>query len=114
MRFYNEITEVGKKWYVDLPEFPGSKDELEMVMGADTMLDILSGDETSVDISISLQPFDGCDSLTFKRETPEFQNGALYNLDSLNGCPFELEIWLCDVMLFVFDEFPRKIYIKKI
>lgn len=113
-KFYSEVTELGKKWYVDLPEFPGSKDELEMVLGADTMLDLLSEDKTIVEVTISLQSFDGCDSLSFKRETTEFQNGAMYNLDSLNGCPFELEVWLCDVMLYVFNEFPVKIYLKKL
>ncbi len=38
LRFYKEEDH---RWYVDLHEWNGSKEELEMVMGADIMLDYM-------------------------------------------------------------------------
>ena len=38
-KFYKEDT---GKWFVELPEWEGERDDLEMVMGADILLEILS------------------------------------------------------------------------
>ena len=39
-KFYKEED---NRWFVDLPEWEGDKEDLEMVMGADILLEILSG-----------------------------------------------------------------------
>jgi len=42
-------------WYIDLPEYleqGGSKGDLQMVSGADTMLDIIAGKENQVTLEI--------------------------------------------------------------
>jgi len=38
--FYKETT---GEWYIDLPDYPGPKEDLQMVLGADKMLDPISG-----------------------------------------------------------------------
>jgi hypothetical protein len=45
-------------WYIDLPDWTGSKAELQMVAGADTLLDEISDgkDEVTLEVSISPQP----------------------------------------------------------
>lgn len=38
------VKEDDHRWFVVLPEWGGDKDELEMILGADTMLDVLADD----------------------------------------------------------------------
>jgi len=113
-KFYK--TEVGR-WYVDLPEWEGSVDELEMVAGADLFLDILSENEQTVNVILSTVPFEGCDTLEFQvlgnLESWEMGSGAWYKLLGYKGIDYELSMWLCDVTKFVFDKFPENIYFCK-
>ena len=106
MRLYTFNKEEGK-WYIDLPEWQDSKSALQMVAGADILLDELSNFQTSVQLSISSkeQP---ADYTTLKKmmNTP-VTGGALYHLGLK-------PIWLCDVTKFVFGEFPQKIHFKVI
>lgn len=103
LSFYKESS---GRWYVDLPEWTGSKDELEMVMGADTMLDYMAQGEDKVLAYISTEPsFNYRYELTFDRED---EYGAFYYV---NGNNLDMEIWLCPVTKFVFDEYPNKFYI---
>ena len=45
--------EIGRKWYLDLPSWKGGKDDLEMVHGADKMLDIMAKGKDRVSIEAS-------------------------------------------------------------
>jgi hypothetical protein len=59
MKAYKFIKE-GRAWYIDLPEFlehGGSKGDLQMVEGADVMLDLISGDEKEVSLILDRAPF---------------------------------------------------------
>lgn len=111
-RFYKDI----EGWFVDLPEWTGEKQELEMVSGSDTFLDILSQGDDEVFVTLSKQPFNGCETLHFKEigrlEGPELGEGAWYTLKAYKDIEYNLRMWLCDVTLFVFEEFPNKIYFK--
>jgi hypothetical protein len=113
-KFYK--TEVGR-WYVDLPEWEGSVDELEMVAGADLFLEILSEGEQTVNVILSTVPFEGADILEFQTlgnlESWELGEGAWYKMVSYMGIDYELKLWLCDVTKFVFGGFPNKIYFQK-
>jgi hypothetical protein len=114
-KFYK--TEVGR-WYVDLPEWEGSVDELEMVAGADLFLEILSDGEQTVNVILSTVEFEGADILEFKElgriESWELGEGAWYEMIGYMGIDYELTMWLCDVTKFVFDEFPKNIYFQKV
>lgn len=101
--FYKE----NNRWYIDLPEWEGSKDDLEMVCGADTMLDILSGGSNRVALTISTAPIpEYTDVLMLVRELDT--SGATYTL--INQ---DIEVWLCDVTKWLFGHFPDEIYLKK-
>lgn len=111
-RFYKEVT---GEWYVDLPEWEGAKEELQMVSGADTFLDILSEGEAEVFVVLSKYHFEDSSFLEMKSlgrlEGWEIGSGAWYKLISYRGITFpDLDIWLCDVTKFVFGDFPKRIY----
>lgn len=107
IRFYKEID---NRWYADIPEWTGEKWELEMVQGADTMLEIYAQGQNEVNLIVSKEYFENSEDLVF--EAME-DGGAWYSINTLNSIPYpNFEIWLCHVTLFVFDEFPKIIYIK--
>jgi len=116
-KFYKELAKENYfvfpkyRWYVDLPEWGGSKEDLEMIEGADTMLDIISQGENNVILTISLEFFNSCDVLEKIEDTPSI-GGALYIMKYYNGVEYNLQLWLCDVTKFVFGYLPEKIYIK--
>jgi hypothetical protein len=118
MRTFKFYKTVLGRWYVDLPEWEGSVDELEMVAGADLFLDLLSESEYTVDIVLSTVHFEGADVLELQRlgdlESWELGEGAWYKLLEYKGIDYELTMWLCDVTKFVFDEFPKNIYFCKV
>lgn len=103
-------------WFVDLPEWEGEKWELQMVMGSDTFLDILSQGEDVVYVTMSTEYFEGADVLQFtqlgKLEGPELGEGAWYFLNEYRGMSYTLEMWLCHVTTFVFGDYPNKIYFR--
>jgi hypothetical protein len=64
-----KFLKTGQDWYMDLPEYlaeGGSIGDLQMVEGADKMLDVIAGNETTVILSISKEIFNGADVLILK------------------------------------------------
>lgn len=110
LKFYKESD---NRWYVDLPEWIGSKAELEMVAGADAMLEYMAEGEDHVWLILSKEEFENADKLDFLRLATEIENGAFYKLQNYRGVEIGLEMWLCDVTKFVFDDFPKTIFISK-
>jgi hypothetical protein len=107
-RFYKELDE---RWYIDLPDWIGSKADLEMVAGADVMLNYMSDNGNEVTLKLSEEEFENSDKLEFVRMALEIENGAFYYLKEYQGVDIDLEMWLCDVTKFVFGYFPQEIYI---
>lgn len=98
--------EYDNRWYIVLPKWEGSKEDLEMVCGADTLLDILSQGENLVYITVSESQYEGYKyMLAFNKEEA---GGVWYDLVSLD---FSFEVWLCSVTKSIFgDRFPEKLY----
>lgn len=112
LRFYKESSGC---WYVDLPDWKGSKADLQMVAGADTMLDYMAEGKDEVELFVSEEAFEGGDLLQFIKPATELGNGSYYFLDKFRGIDIKLEMWLCDVTKFVFGGyFPDEIYIAAI
>jgi len=111
-RFYRD--ELG--WFVDLPEWKGEKSDLQMVMGADTFLDILTQGDNEIYLYLSDEPFKDSYQLHFLHlgnlEGPEYGEGAWYSMREYLGLDFNLKMWLCDVTKFVFGNFPKIIYFR--
>ena len=112
-RFVREAEE----WYIDLPgylEQGGYKADLQMVSGADTMLDIIAGDKDEVVLQIDTQPFEGADELLLTERCDPILGGGYYHLKQFENGKVDKDIWLCDVTRFVFGDIPERIYIKNI
>jgi hypothetical protein len=112
MKYKFEKEENGN-WYVVLPEWTGEKAELQMVMGADTMLDKLANGEKEVELKISLEPFDNALHLRLLKEG-QILGGGDYILEKYNGEDINLDVWLCEVTRFVFGFIPDNIYLEKV
>ena len=108
LKFYKESD---NRWYIDLPDWQGVKADLEMVAGADTMLEYMAEGKGEIVLILSEQEFENSDKLEFLRLATEIDNGAFYKLDYYNGIYLGLEMWLCDVTKFVFGDFPNTIFI---
>jgi hypothetical protein len=115
-KFYKE--ENGS-WFIALPEWSGDKSALQMVLGADYMLDIMAQGQKEILVRFSTEGFPGSSPII--RQCLGFpgdadmgdtdMGGATYYLESYNGTTYKLDLWLCDVTHFVFGEFPGIIYI---
>jgi hypothetical protein len=117
MKKYSFYRDEDNRWYINLPEFieqGGSKEELEMVSGADTFLHILSSGSDKVSLLISNQPFIDSEQLHLDYTDPDNPlEGAYYWLLEYKKETFSLKIWLCSVTLFVLGEYPDVIYFKQ-
>ena len=106
-RFYKEQT---GEWYIDLPLDQFTKEDLQMVCGADIMLDIISNYGQGINLLIDTQPFDGSDVLELIG-LPE--SGADYYIPTLESKTIGMKIWLCAVTYQVFGCYPNEIYIRR-
>lgn len=115
MKQHSFVKEFGG-WYIDLPEYlegGGSKADLAMVAGADTLLDLIAEGKESVTLSMDTKPFKGSDELILLRLCDSSTGGGDYFMKTYAGQPINQELWLCDVTLFVFGDMPEKIFIRK-
>lgn len=114
LNFY--IDEQNGAWYADIPEYPGPKEDLQMVLGADDMLNDLAEGKLNLTIGFDTQRLrcTGCAILKKLIIPSSFDGGSgqwyaqEYNHRTLRA------IWLCDVTKFVFGHFPDIIYFKVI
>lgn len=114
------------KWFLDWPaylEAGGTKDDLEMVFGADTFLSdrCVIGKDT-VTIDIQFERMKGYSELV--RSSNNLDAGAFYvhveQIPYSVDCNIEPDyiptvrevMWLCDVVKWIFGDFPKNIYFK--
>jgi len=115
MKSYKFI-KTGKEWYIDLPEFieqGGSPGDLQMVDGADKMLDLIAGNQSEVTLDISKVHFEGADNLTLTEKCDPYIGGGYYYMKQWQGLEVRQNLWLCQVTDFVFGEIPAQIFVKK-
>ncbi len=106
----------GSQWFIDLPEYissGGDKGDLQMVEGADKMLDIIIAGTDRVTLSMDTAPFAGADELTLLELCDPYVGGGYYLLKVFEGKAFHQQMWLCAVTEFVFGGMPEKIFIKR-
>lgn len=100
-------------WYADVPYWEGSIDSLQMVGGADDLLDDLSENGHSVTLAITLNPSSEYTHRADLIKSDSF--GGTYKLDrtfyNWEGSGMD-EFWLCNVTKFVFGNHPRTFYFK--
>lgn len=99
-------------WYIALPEWKGLHSQLQMVAGADDLLDLISKDAALVNLEVSLIPVPGYDKAEKLKKS---LYGADYYLESYMGKKIYHKFWLCPVTTFVFGgEYPDELYIKEV
>lgn len=106
----------GRDWYIDLPAFieqGGDIGDLQMVDGADKMLDLMAENKEAVTVSVSKEPFEGADLLTLIEECDPFIGGGYYMMKHYNGQQVNRSMWLCKVTEFVFGDIPAEIFVRK-
>jgi len=120
-RFYKDET----GWFIDLPGVIESglfeKSNLQMVAGADELLDLLSEDGKNVTLEFSDDSFEGwehhmiisgfgMDAEELNEYGHPIEMGAYYTRES-DG----FVIWLCPVTKYVFNgEYPQNIYFRTV
>ena len=72
-----------KRWFINLPEYPGSKEDLQMTEGMDDLLNILSNNFNKVYLKISNKRFNKSFQLKYKEDSP-FETSALYYIKKGN------------------------------
>ena len=111
LKFYRREESIGGTWWMDSPEFieeGGDPLQLQMVAGADDLLELLAEGEPKVRLQTSEQMRKGYNELKRVDEIPTTSGRYYYDEES------ELLIWLCDVTLWVFEgRFPEVIWYKK-
>jgi hypothetical protein len=98
VKFYKE----DNKWYANIPNH--TKEENEMVCGADTMLDLLSEGNSEVALIITEFAFPETNPIFCSLKEHD-KDGAWYNV--YEGEKEYGEIWLCNVMHDVTNEHPE-------
>ncbi len=93
------------KWYVILPEWKGLHEELEMVCGADILLDLLSNNGSKCVIMVTEELIIEPSFILEYKE--DLSNGGIY---SLLHETYNFDIWLCHVTKFVYGYLPNKLY----
>lgn len=109
LRFYKEKS---KYWYADIPEWTGRKSALQMVSGADKLLDCIAKDRTEIYLHYSEDKIENADCLVFHKKS--WFNGANYKLKKCGDEEVKMKVWLCNVTKFVMGDFPKKIYFKEV
>jgi hypothetical protein len=116
METYKFIKEASG-WYIDLPSYleqGGSKGDLAMVAGADTMLDIMAEGNSEVTLAIDTKPFEQADHLELTEICSPTMGGGHYLLHTYKHHPIAHKMWLCSVTNFVFGYLPEHIYVQKL
>lgn len=108
------FVKLASRWYAQLPNYIGKVEDLEMVLGADVLLDIIDSKETG---TVSLEVYNSAEefvkhNILHPNYTIDFveatgDDGANYRLRE-----YKHDLWLCNVTKYVFGEFPLTIYIK--
>ncbi len=112
------VKEESGRWYIDLPEWEGAHTNLEMVAGADCLLDhLLPAGSNRVEAEVvkadeRLMSYEA-DERYFHCERTEMSpfGGATYRVNGLEG--FNRQMWICPVTLFVLGEYPKNMYTRR-
>ena len=102
------------RWYVDLPNWKGPHSSLEMVAGADDMLELIGNGAPHVTLRV-IKKDDTREKIKADmqcvRTDYSMTGGATYKVYTCKGTK---QMWLCPVTLFVLGEYPKVLYVSKI
>ena len=103
---------VDDKWYFRYPQYPGPHCDLEMVSGAESLLNQLADGMRIVQMKLSLEHDPLASMVLHKIEETQDEQGANYQwIDPHHTAHI---IWLCGVMHHVFQGYPETLYVTPI
>lgn len=91
----------------------GSKGDLEMVDGADTMLAIMAAEQASITLMFDDKAFEGADKVILLEKCDPYIGGGNYTMPQWEGKAVNQRLWLCAVTEFVFGYIPEVIFVKR-
>src|SRR5581483_9815840 len=115
MQTHTFVKEPNGDWFIDLPAYianGGARGDLQMVAGADTMLDVIANGSNTVTITMADEPFDNADVIALQEVCDPDVGGGMYLLKSFEGKTVNQQMWLCAVTEFVFGYLPGEIFVK--
>lgn len=104
------FVKLSNRWFVDIL-WDGDISDLQMVSGADTLLDVISDGKQIVKTLVGIEDFEPNGKQKFhlkKIEEDGFDTGCYYRV---NQYEYKGELWLCNVTKHIFGEFPENMYI---
>jgi len=107
----------GIRWFIDVPEYleqGGARADLEIVSGADIMLDIIAGKENEITLELDTAPFPDAEELILTELGDPRLGAGYYHMKQFENKEIDKYLWLCDVTRFVFGDIPEKIYLRKV
>ena len=87
--------------------------DLQMVDGADKMLDMMADNETPVVLIISEKKFDGADNLVLTEKCDPVIGGGNHLMKTFKGQEINKMTWLCQVTEFVFGKISEQIFVRQ-
>jgi len=93
------------RWFADIP-YDGDIGDLEMVSGADTLLECHNNDGDGIVDCFMLEPGDKRRvgwNVTYFKKMFDNEYGATYSVDDEH---YRGDIWLCPVLKYVLGEYP--------
>ncbi len=106
LKFYQETD---GRWYIDLPDWAGPKEDLEMINGADELLSYLSLGRPTVTLYVSENNFDGA---TMMVQDSASLVGMYYRINDVIDSAVPAVVWLCPVTIHVFGYYPLELFFK--
>ena len=98
------------RWYIDLPEWTGDHEDLEMIAGADNLCEYFAQGKDNITVNVvTTNIFKKKGDIILQKCFEEY-GGCTYDiLDDPIGI---INIWICEVSEYVLGEFPKYISIK--
>ena len=99
------FVKLSSKWFVDIP-WDGDINDLQMVSGADTLLDCHDKDGNGIVTCVLLENGDKPKNgwcVTYFKKLSESEYGATYSVEDVH---YRGDIWLCSVLKYVLGEYP--------
>ncbi|WP_293307981.1 DUF6717 family protein [Pedobacter sp. UBA5917] len=112
IRFYKNAKH---EWFADLPEWGGAISDLQMVEGADDLLNWVAGAENECRLLMADERVENAEllRLVYIREE-NLGGGGDYLLENFRDRLINHKLWLCNVTEFVFKQLPKQIYFREI
>lgn len=110
------FTKSNGAWHIDFihPPFQEyASYNVPLLEGAESILNLLSDNGTSVTIDLDTEPFENADVLELMQLCQPFLEGGYYYMHHYAGEDIHYRIWLCDVPKYAFGTIPARIYLRR-